>query len=267
MALSTSGSSAEVYTITQGSTVSTITINNTANTTTFASKTGSSSTITKSIAGVPVMYMSDGGPASNATSLYVNGNITSLAGPSSAPAIQDGTALTVTAANNITITNNITYKTEPVTLTASGSTPVGSLISGNNNGQTLGIFTANGAVILNPPGSGGGNMEIDASIAATSISDSTSSCTMTYICNGSISVANNNTIGTLTIVGGRIQNISQSMPAGTIGTRNIIYDRRYQGGSFAPPFFPSTTITSLPTPTYSSTLTVQRQQWVSELIF
>ncbi len=268
--LTASGNTAQVYTIAQGSTTTTITIDNTANTTTFSSTTGSTTT-TKTISGVPVMYLSSGGTPSNATMLYVNGNITSLSGPgSTGAAIQDGNAITVTAANNITITNNILYKTEPVTLTAAGSTPVGSLITGNNNGQALGIFTANGTVILNPPGSGGGNLEIDASIAATSTADSNSSCSLSYICKGSISVADGNTINTLSIVGGRIQNIAQVMPAGTINTRNIIYDRRYQGGGFAPPFFPSTTVTTTSGSTDYSTVitgTLQRKEWVSEIAY
>src|SRR6185312_2821775 len=90
-------------------------------------------------------------------------------GPSSGAAIQDGSAVTVTAASNITITGNITYSTEPVTLTQNQipNTPADTLISGNNNGQVLGIFTAGGNVNLSVPSSGQ-NLEIDASIATIS---------------------------------------------------------------------------------------------------
>jgi hypothetical protein len=40
-------------------------------------------------------------------------------------------------------------------------------------------------------------------------------------------------------VGGRIQN--QIKNIGTT-TRNVLFDRRFQSGNFAPPFFPSTTV-------------------------
>ena len=44
----------------------------------------------------------------DATMLYVNGNITSLSGPGQGvAAIQDGTALTITAENNVTVTGDI----------------------------------------------------------------------------------------------------------------------------------------------------------------
>ena len=47
------------------------------------------------------------------TMLYVNGSITGLSGPGQGqPAIQDGSAVTVTAASNVTITGDILYKTD-----------------------------------------------------------------------------------------------------------------------------------------------------------
>ena len=73
--------------------------------------------------------------------LYVNGSINSLSG-----VVNDYTALDITAYNNINVTGNVTYKTEPVTLTASGSTPVHSLVPNSNTGQSLGLFTNNGSV-------------------------------------------------------------------------------------------------------------------------
>jgi Tfp pilus assembly protein PilX len=235
----------EVYTITQGSTITTVTIDNTANTTTV--KSGST---TKIITGVPSVHI--GSTPTPATMLYVDGKITSLSGPSSGAAIQDTYAATVTAAGDITITGNILYKTEPVTMTQNqiANTPADTLIPGNNNNQVLGIFTANGNVNLNLSTSGA-NLEIDASIA-------------TILQGGSGGIVNTGqAINTLNIVGGRIQNTIQNINA---STRNVFFDRRFTQGNFAPPWFPSTTITS----TASDSVTavnpsVQRTQWTTPI--
>jgi hypothetical protein len=233
----------QVYTITQGTTTTTVTVDVTANTTTV--KSGSKTTI---ITGVP-SNRSNSTP-SPATMLYVDGNISSLSGPSSGPAIQDGSAVTVTAANNITVTGNITYKTEPVTLTQNQfpNTPADTLISGNNNGQSLGIFTAGGNVYLNVP-TAGQNLQIDASIATISNG-------------GSGAVVNNgNAINTLTIVGGRIQNTIQNI---NTSTRNVFFDRRYSQGNFSPPWFPSTTVAPVASDSVTSVVpSVQRTLWVT----
>jgi hypothetical protein len=241
---STAGSDpVQVYTITQGSTTTTVTVDVTANTTTI--KSGSKTT---TITGVPSNR--SGGTPAPSTMLYVDGNITSLSGPSSGPAIQDGSAVTVTAANNITVTGNITYKTEPVTLTQNQipNTPADTLISGNNNGQVLGIFTAGGNVYLDVPGSGQ-NLEIDASIAT--ISNGGSGALMN----------NGNSINTLTIVGGRIQNTIQNI---NTSTRNVFFDRRFSQGNFAPPWFPSTTVTPVASDSVTAIVpSVQRTLWVT----
>src|SRR5579872_396460 len=247
--LSTSGA-AQVYTITQNGTTSTVTINNSTNTTVFT--TGGT---TVNISGVPIMKdPATGNVLGDATMLYVNGNITSLKGPGQGvPAINDGTALTVTASGNVNITGDILYKTEPVTLTqttnAQGQTvPADSLIQGNNNGQSLGIFTATGNINLQN-GQANGNLEIDASLASISQG-------------GSGGLTNTgNAINTLTIVGGRIQNTIQNI---NTTTRNVFFDRRYSQG-FSPPWFPSTTVTNkagsgvtFPVPS------VSRTQWVNQ---
>jgi hypothetical protein len=180
--------------------------------------------------------------------LYVDGNISSLSGPSSGAAVQDGYATTVTAANNITVTGNITYKTEPVTTTQNQipGTPADTLIPGNNNGQVLGIYTAGGNVNLQVPTSGQ-NLEIDGSIATISK-------------NGSGGIVNNgNAINTLTIVGGRIQNTIQNINS---TTRNVFFDRRFMQGGFAPPWFPSTTVTPVASDSVTSvTASAQRTLW------
>ena len=216
-----SGHALEVYTIKQGNVTTTITVDQTANSTTLASKTGSGGTTTTTINGVPANN-SSGTPAP-ATMLYVNGNISAISGPAQGvAAVQNAAAITVTAASNITVTGDLLYKAEPVTFT-----PADTLISANNTGQVLGIFTAGGNVNLANSQSNG-MLEIDASVA-------------TIKSGGSGGIVNTgNAINTLTIVGGRIQNTIQNINA---TTRNVWFDRRFLQGGFAPPWFPATTVT------------------------
>jgi Tfp pilus assembly protein PilX len=235
--LTPSGSAGQTYQITQGTTTTTITINPTPqpgfpNGTTSVSVNGKSQPV---ISGVPSMF----DPASGAymgydTMLYVDGNITGLRGPGEGqPAINDSTALTITAAKNVTLTGDVTYKSEPVTLAASGTTPADTLIPTNDHGQTLGIFTAGGDIILNDTqvnaqGKFDGLMEIDASLA-------------TIAQGGTGGLVNpNGLINTLTIVGGRIQNNIKNI---NTTTRNVLFDVRYANGNFSPPWFPSTSLT------------------------
>lgn len=239
---SSSGKPTQVFAITQGSTTTTVTIDTTANTTTIQS--GSTTTV---VTGVPD-YRGGSSPTPG-TMLYVDGSISSLSGPSSGAAIQDGYSTNITAASNITVTGNILYKTEPVTLTQNQipGTPADTLIPGNNNGQSLGIFTAGGNLNLSVP-TAGQNLEIDASIA-------------TIKQGGSGGIVNTgNAINTLTIVGGRIQNTIQNINS---NTRNILFDRRYAQGGFAPPWFPSTTITASVSDAVTSVVpSTQRTLWV-----
>jgi len=208
---------------------------------------GNSVTIT----GVPQQFDSGGNALGDATMLYVNGNITALSGPAQGvPAVQDGTALTVTAANNVTITGDILYRTRPVTLTQNEipGTPADTLIPGANNGQALGIFTATGDIQMNNKQSNG-NLEIDASLATISQ-------------NGSGGLTNTgNAINTLTIVGGRIQNNIKNI---NTTTRNVFFDRRFGQNGFAPPWFPSTTITVSGTQSATLTSTFQRVTWQNQ---
>lgn len=259
----------QTYTITQGktpSTTTTITMTfNPSNPTDPNNTTRISSTATATpvtIAGVPVRKDPDNGQIEGvATMLYVNGNVTSLSGPGPGqPAIQDGTALTITAAQNVTITGDITYATEPVTMKDDQipGTLAGTLIAGNNKQQTLGIFTAGGNIQLNntqrdSKGNAVPNLEIDASLAAISTAG-----TSTLINTGSA-------ITTLTIVGGRIQSTINNINS---TTRNVFFDRRYAQGGFAPPFFPSTTVTHNATDSPTGTIaTFQRLQWLNRTTY
>jgi Tfp pilus assembly protein PilX len=242
---------AQVYTFVQSGTTTTVTINPTTNQTSIKKGAGA----TKVITGVP-QDCAPGSTTINATMLYVNGNITSLSGPesggaSSGPAIQNGTELTITASSNITITGDIRYASEPVTFTQNQipGTPADTLIPANNFNQVLGIFTPGGNINLANTQTSG-NLEIDASLASISTGGS-----------GGL-VNTGSAINTLNIIGGRIQNTIQNI---NTTTRNVFFDRRFAANNFAPPWFPSTTVTTIPAGVESSTIsapTITRVQWV-----
>ena len=251
MTASTSGSGAskhnlQVIAIKQGSTTTTVTLDLTGNTTKI-----SDGTTTTNVSGLPVNLGAS--PATEACMVYVNGNISSntssstptgLTGPSSGAAIQNGSAVTVTATGTIDITGNLLYSTEPVTLNQADT-----LVSPPPS-NVLGIFTPGGNVELKPSTSGQ-PMEIDAAIATISSGGS-----------GGIQ-ASWDSISTVTIVGGRVQNKALSGSSITNG-RNIWFDQRFAGGGFAPPWFPATTIAT--TASYSATPalpTATRLSWVN----
>ena len=241
-AVTSGGHSQQVFTIVQGTTTTTVTLDLTAGTTSISDNKGNSS---GTITGLPENLTAS--PASEAAMLYVNGGIsgssgsttTGLTGPASGAAIQNGSAVTVTATGTIAITGNITYSTEPVTLNAA-DTPTSPAPS-----NVLGIFTTNGDIQLQPTNNVS-TMEIDASLAMVSTTSS-----------GGL-IAQWNTIGTLNIVGGRIAMVAKS--GASIGTRNIYFDQRFANG-FAPPWFPSTTVTT--TPTAQTTVTPSRMSWTN----
>src|SRR5579872_744251 len=244
-------STSQVYTIVQGSVTTTVTIDpsaGSAGTTTIVTGSGTGAG-TQVINGVPQQFSSVGVSQGPATMLFVDGNINSLSGPGQGKtAINNGVALTVVASgnNDITVTGDILYKTEPVTLTGTVST-IDQLIPANDTGQVLGIFTSAGNVNLANKQSNG-NLEIDASIATISQSGS-----------GGI-VNTGNSINTLTIVGGRIQNTIQNIGA---TTRNVLFDRRFLNG-FAPPWFPSTTITPAAGVGAAAVVTWKGTQWLNQ---
>jgi hypothetical protein len=178
--------------------------------------------------------------AQAATMLYVDGDITSLSGPSSGAAIQDNAMLTVVANGDVTVTGNITYKTKPVTTSANqvidsaccNGDPIDTLIPAYQNmNQVLGIFTATGNFIVSPASSGA-NVEVDASIAMISQAGET---------NSNIGhMATGNSVGTFTNIGGRVENRAHSV---SMNKSNVYFDRRFTARSnFAPPWFPSTTV-------------------------
>lgn len=238
----------QVYTITQG---------NPAVTTTVKVDPGNNQTTvisggnTLNITGVPKIIDPVTNASSPATMLYDNGSITSLSGPGQGlPAIQDGSDVTITASGNVAITGDVLYKTEPVTLTQNQipGQPADSLIPGGDTHQALGIFTATGDIQLNNKQQNG-NLEIDASLATISA-------------NGTGGLTNiGNPINTLTIVGGRIQNQIKNI---NTTTRNVFFDRRYSQNGFAPPWFPSTSVSLGSLTGAHATTTVTRVQWLNQ---
>jgi hypothetical protein len=247
-----SNSSAQVFTILNNGVTTTITIDPTANSgvgaTTISSTLGA-----QTIVGVPEQIAADHTTEGPGTMLYVDGSITGLSGPGQGvPAIQNASAVTVTAAKDITVTGDLLYVKEPVQTSGTVSTGLDSLVPANDSGQVLGIFTAGGNVNL-VNSQKNGMLEIDASIATISAT-------------GSGGITNpGSAINTLTIVGGRIQNTIQNINS---TTRNVLFDQRFAKGSFSPPWFPSASVAP---PAGGLVLgvtpTVQRAQWLNKTVY
>jgi len=230
----------QTYTITQGSghsaTTTTIVVDTATNTTSVSQGSGSPLVLV----GVPTQLNPTTGTAITQTDpsganvaptmVYVNGTITGLSGT-----IQNDTGITITASNDVDVTGNLTYASQPVTSTDS-------LIS-NTSAGVLGIYT-NSNVNLEPSSSGG-NLTIDASIA--------------MIGSGNSGLETpGNSVGTLTIMGGRSEDQAHSV---NMSASNTLYDQRFSG-NFGPPWFP-TAVPTAGTPSIPSNLgiTVYRTAW------
>ncbi|MGH9397880.1 MAG: hypothetical protein ACRD18_13650 [Terriglobia bacterium] len=248
-----SGDLAQVYSITQGATTTNITIdpgNSQGSPPTPPTTTMVSGNTTLNLSGVPHNLSVPGNPTP-ATMLYVNGNVTSLSGPGEGqPAIQSNTAVTITAAQNVTITGDVKYSSEPVTTTQNQipGTPVDTLIPANeNNNEVLGIFTTGGSIYLQSNYSDN-NLEVDGSLAAISQGGSGG-----FFVNGYINTFNN--------IGGQIQN---SIYGANMNTENTYFDRRFTSrAGFAPPWFPSTTLSGNSASATAYTASIQRIQWLN----
>jgi Tfp pilus assembly protein PilX len=275
----TSGNPTQTYTITQGSgsnaVVTTIVTDLATNTTTF-----SAGTTTQSIIGIPENLATTPGQPTPSTLLYVNGNITGLTGPQNPsnsancassgsctdtatpglltnpyPAIQNNSAVTVVGNGNIDITGNLLYANEPVTRNTSDSLSLSQGTSSSN--QVLGVYTANGAIVLSTPYSDN-NLETDGSLAAIG----SSSVCGTSTCGFQTASGSAGVINTWTNVGGQIQS---NQFVSTITAANTYYDQRFSAWSnFFPPWFPSTSTsgTNYVAQAPSRTLTQQRTSWV-----
>ncbi len=235
----------QTYTITQGSTTTTIVVDNAADQTTVTS--GSTAMTLQGVptqldptTGTPVSTTDPSGNTVNPTLIYVNGQITGLSGT-----VQNDVGITVAAANNVSITGDLTYVSQPV------SVPSDVLVSTTDAG-VLGVYTTGNIELYpNPSGSNQGNLTVDASLAALS-GQSGSSATSGFDTPG-------NGINTWTIVGGRSEDQAHSV---SINQGNTYYDQRFGSGSFGPPWFP-TAIPNAGTPPVASTFTIliQRLSW------
>jgi len=114
--------------------------------------------------------------------------------------------------------------------------------------NVLGIFTNDGNVNMNPSSTyvkTGMSLEMDAAVVAFNSNTSNDSGQI----EGSIVfTGNTSSLGsgdTWTLVGSRVQSKINSIG---YGTRNIYYDKRFAGGTFAPPFFPGTNYQFSPVP-------------------
>src|SRR5437764_5650972 len=97
----------QVYTIVNNGVTTTVTITPGASPGTGTTLIQSGNT-SLSIIGVPAIQDAKSNPTADGTMLYVDGNITQLKGPGEGQgAINDGTALTITATNNVAITGDI----------------------------------------------------------------------------------------------------------------------------------------------------------------
>ena len=261
LSLGTSGGNpTQTYTVTQvsgGTTTTTaITLNINTNTTTIQQTSPSNKTVT--LAGVPKNINLNSVSQEGAV-LYVDGDISSLKGPGQGQAsIQDYYGTTVTATGNINVTGDLIYNHEPVTLNSGDS-----LVSGNDYNQVLGLFTAGGNIAWSS-GYSNHNLEIDATMAAiNSCSSSGGSCPLG---SSSYGFATSGTVGTVTIVGGRIESYAHGVSLSAV---NTYFDRRFTSRTdhFAPPAFPSSTLpaTGPPTPLAPNppAATAQRTSWLT----
>jgi hypothetical protein len=245
----------QVTTIVQGSTTTTVTValplTPGSPSTGFTRIQDSSSNDSGWMAGSPSNLTVS--PQTEGLMVYVTGNISSnpstntptgLSGPSSGPAIQNGSGVTITSGGTISITGNLTYATEPVSLsvadTAVSPAPT----------NVLGIYTNGGNIQLQPP-TNVSTLEIDASIATINGSSGSSYGIQ----------ATWNTITNVNIVGGRVQN--QALNGSSVGARNIYYDTRFANG-FSPPWFPATFIAGATTESATpATPVANRTSWVN----
>ena len=242
-----SGATAQVYKITQSGVTTTITIDPAANGgvgTTIINNGTTSETLN----GVPMSTIST---PQAATMVYVDGTMTFHGPGEGVGAIQDNAMITLAANGDVIATGDVIYKTEPVTIPQDTLIPAAA-----NMNQVLGIFTANGNFITADT-QADQNIEIDGTIATISASESANNCASGK--GGQLSYGHINTINN---VGGMAQSC---IYAADVNAENTWFDRRYTARpNFAPPWFPSTTITTggaLPTNTTAPV--ANRVQWLS----
>jgi hypothetical protein len=239
-----SGATAQIYKITpQGGATTTITIDPAANGgvgTTVITTGGSTQTLN----GVPMDTVN----SQASTMVYVNGTMYFQGPGEGLGAVQDNAMITLATSGDAIATGDVLYKTEPVTVPQDALIPAAA-----NMNQVLGIFTANGNFITQDT-QADQNIEVDGSIATISASESLS-------CNGTGGQLSYGHINTFNNVGGMEQSC---IYAADVNTENTWFDRRFTSRpNFAPPWFPSTQVTTGGPLPVNTGLHVQRVQWLS----
>ena len=239
-----SGSTAQIYKITQGGTTTTITVDPAANSG-VGTTVITNGTTTETLNGVPMNTIT----SQPQTMVYVDGTAT-LHGPGEGQgAVQDNAMITLTANGDIIATGDVLYKTEPVTIPQDALIP-----SAQNMNQVLGLYTATGNFITQDT-QADQNIEVDGSIATISQADINNGCSGQ---GGQLSYGHINTFNN---VGGMAQSC---IYAADVNTENTWFDRRFTARpNFAPPWFPSTTVTTGGPLPVNSKIIPQRLQWVS----
>ena len=244
----TGSDTAQKYVITQNGTATTIVVDPAANGGVGTTTITQGSTTYPTLSGVPENYLL----SQPQTMLYVDGQITVHGGGQGQPAVQDNSMISITANGNITATGDVLYKTEPVTIPADTLVPA---TGTNPMNQVLGLYTANGNFVTNTSQT---NIEIDASIATISPTESAHCSSGASAGGGQTSVT---TINTFNNVGGMIQSCIYPAP---ISTENTWFDRRFTArAGFAPPWFPSTQLQQGGALPVNTTPTIQRLQWLN----
>jgi Tfp pilus assembly protein PilX len=239
-----SGATAQIYKITQGTTVTTITVDPAANSG-VGTTVISNGTTTQTLNGVPY----NGVTSTPATMLYVDGTMYFHGPGEGLGAIQDNAMITLTANGDAIATGDVLYKTEPVTV------PLDTLVPGVGN-QVLGIYTSTGSFITQDT-QADQNIQVDGSIA-TILPGSPPSCNGHS--GGQLSYGHINTINN---VGGMVQSC---IYAADVNAENTWFDRRFTARpGFAPPWFPQTTLTlGGPSNSNPQPPSYQRIQWLSK---
>jgi hypothetical protein len=202
--------------------------------------------VVQNLNGVPMNTLST---PQAATMVYVDGTMTFHGPGEGLGAIQDNAMITLTANGDVIATGDVIYKTEPVSIPQDALIPAAA-----NMNQVLGIFTATGNFITADT-QADQNIEVDGTIATIAASESAS-------CNGTGGQLSYGHINTINNVGGMAQSCIYSED---VHAENTSIDRRYTARpNCAPPWFPSTTITTGGAlPANAGTPTAQRVQWVS----
>lgn len=238
------GSTAQIYKVTQSGVTTTITIDPAANSG-VGTTVITDGTTTETLNGVPMNTV----VSQAQTMVYVDGTVT-VHGPGEGQgAIQDNAMINITANGDIIATGDVLYKTEPVTIPQDALIP-----SAENMNQVLGLYTATGNFITQDT-QADQNIEVDASIATISQADINNGCSGQ---GGQLSYGHINTFNN---VGGMAQSC---IYAADVNTENTWFDRRFTSRpNFAPPWFPSTTVTTGGPLPVNSQLQIQRVQWLS----